>query len=126
MKYIIIAVLALTFTSCSNFGEKLNFGKNELYYTKNVTKSDAEKLGNYLTEQQFFSNDGNTISVQLDKVNDTFLFRMVTLDSALNNTSFVENAKVFPAMLSENVFNKKPVVMHLCDNRFNLEKVVRP
>ena len=104
MKYFIgITFISLFLVSCTNYGEKLSYGKNELYYTKNVTKDDATKLGNYLKEQKFFTDDDRTISVQLDKTKDTFLFRMVVLDSALNDKNFIANANAFPADLSEHV-----------------------
>ena len=127
MKYIIsIIVLSLAICSCTDYGQKINYGKNELFYTKNVTKSDAEKLGNYLESQRFFLNDGKTVSVQLDKFKDTFRFRMVVLDSFINDKNFEENAKAFPTDLSKNVFENKPVLAHFCDNRFNLVKIIRP
>lgn len=127
MKYFIgAAILSFFLVSCSDYGKKLSYGKSELFYTKNVTKEDATKLGDYLKEQRFFIDDEKTISIQLDKLKDTFLFRMVVLDSALNDKNFIANANAFPADLSEHVFDKKPVVFHLCDNRFNVEKVIRP
>ena len=126
MKYFLsLALVSILFSSCSDFGTKLKYGKGELYYTKNVTEAQASKLGTYLKEQQFFT-DERKISVQLDKSSDTFLFRMVVLDSFLNNPGYLDMARTFTGELSENVFEKKPVVIHFCDNKLKTERVIKP
>ena len=54
---LLIAIAGLVLSSCTNYGKKLQFKKDELYYTDRTTKEEAEKLGNYLVEQGFFTDN---------------------------------------------------------------------
>jgi len=54
---IVTILFSFTLSGCgTNYGEKLTYlGDNELYYTSNVTKSEADKLGSYLVKEEFYS-----------------------------------------------------------------------
>ena len=123
--FAIFLLSCLVLTSCNNYGTKLKFKKGELYYTKKVTKQQAEKLGNYLVAQNFFSDD-HAITVQLDKSGDTTLFRFVVMNEYLNNEDYARQAATFCNEISKDVFDNKPVVMHFCDDHLKTKKVVYP
>lgn len=125
MRYFIGLLALFIICSCKNYGEKLPYGKSDLYYTDNVSKEEAKKMGDFLQANQFFPED-KKISVQLDKASDTFLFRMVVMDNFLNDSSYAESAKFTVGEISKNVFDTKPVIMHFCDEYFKTVKVVRP
>lgn len=69
MLIILIPIIGILLQSCDNYGEKLEFGKGELYYKAPVSKELANKLGNFLVESGFFGNE-NPVSVQLLKENN--------------------------------------------------------
>jgi hypothetical protein len=123
---LIVAVLfSLIVTGCSNYGTKLTYNKtNDLYYTGNVTKEEAQSLGDYLVEQEFFANDENARSVQLDKSGSTYQFRMVVKKGLEQDQSTINTAKIFAAELSKSVFNGKTVDIHFCDDSLKTLKVV--
>ena len=109
-------MVSLTFSGCgASYGEKLNYlGDNELYYTSNVTKSEAEELGSYLSKEGFFKSDGK-VSVQLNKEGSTYQFRMVIKTGLENDNDTIDIMKVVCEELSKNVFDNKNVEVHLCD-----------
>ncbi len=126
MKYFLsFLVLTLLICSCDNYGTKLKYNNNDLFYTDNVSKEQAQKLGSYLQEVGFFEDNGKHLSVQLDRNADTLLFRMVTLDSFVNSPKFNDIAKTICTELSSKVFDNKPVVVHLCDDHLRTERIVR-
>jgi hypothetical protein len=121
----LVALVVLLIASCSSpdYGTKLEFKKGELFYTKNASKEDAEKLGSYLLERGFFFDDKRT-SGQLDTKGDTMLFRFVTIDSFVNKPEFADLWKRTAADMSQKIFNNKPVTVHFCDKYLKTEKVI--
>jgi preprotein translocase subunit SecF len=117
--------LILAGCSGSNYGTKLNFGgNNELYYTDSVTLEEAQVLGDYLVEADFFAKDSNTRSVQLNKNGSTYEFRMVMKKGLDQDQDTIDLMKLFIVELSDNVFNGESVDAHLCDETFKTLRVV--
>jgi hypothetical protein len=128
IKAAIVSVVVLLLASCTmnNWGEKLSYKKGELYFTKKVTKEEAQKLADYLQGVGFFNDDKRT-SAQLDKSGtDTFLCRFVVIDSFLNKPEMYAYWSAQAASMSKNVFADKPVLVHFCDAYFETKKVVQP
>lgn len=124
MRYLLGLTFLLLISSCTNYGKKLEYGKSEVYYTTNVTEDLAKKLGDYLEKVQFFQ-PGRKISVQLDKAEDTFLFRMVTKKEYIDDPKFIQNGKTSITEFSQNVFDSKPVVIHFCDDHLKTLRIIR-
>jgi hypothetical protein len=125
MRYLLGLTFLLLISSCTNYGKKLKYGKSEVYYTTNVTEDLAKKLGDYLDKVRFFQ-PGRKISVQLDKAEDTFLFRMVTKKEYVDDPKFIQNGKTSITEFSQNVFDSKPVVIHFCDDHLKTLRIIRP
>ena len=108
-----------------NLGTKLNFGENnELYYTENVTSEQAKALGDYLVKGEFFANDSNERTVQLNKSGSTYEFRMVVKTGLDQDQATIDLMKSVAAELSANVFNGETVDVHLCDDTLKTLRVV--
>lgn len=120
MKKLLTLLSIFLFFSCTEYGEKLTFNGTDVYYNDGVTVEQAQKLGEYLIESKF--TDGTEKAVQLakDETTGNLVFRMiVNNDIDKSNDMF----KIFAQALSKDVFNGKPVDMHLCDNKFKTLKV---
>jgi hypothetical protein len=107
----------------SQYGVKLIFNAGELYYTQPVTRSEAEKLGQYLVKAKFF--DGTRKSVQIKKSGQTYQFRLVIKEGYDRNEEYIGRVKAFSTELSENVFHNVPVETHLCDSYLKTLRVVK-
>lgn len=121
--FILAFMLTIVLTACGSFGEKLTYGEFELYYTDKVTKAEADKLMDYLLEQEFTDGE-NPATVQLNKSGSTYEFRMVVKKGLDTDPDFVEIASYWGAELSEQLFNDQAVDVHLCDDRLETLRVV--
>lgn len=107
----------------TNYGDKLNLGDNEIYYTSNVTKAEVQALGNYLVEEGFYGDEQN-VSIQLDKDGDTYLFRMVVKYGFEKDKDTINIMKGLCALLLEDVFINKKVNVQLCDSKFRTLRTI--
>ncbi|WP_430411763.1 hypothetical protein [Kordia sp.] len=94
----------------------------EIRYTKNVTVEEVEKLKNFLLEYGFSDND-NRKTVELDKEDGAYIFKMVLADEKLENESTVTLLKLFGGEMSEKAFDGQPLKVHMCDELMNTVKI---
>jgi hypothetical protein len=107
----------------SQYGVKLVFSGGELYYTQPVTRSEAEKLGQYLVQAKFF--DGTPKTAQINKSGQTYQFRYVVMKGYDQKKEYIDLVKQFSAELSGGVFHNAPVDIHLCDSYLKTRRVVK-
>ena len=106
-----------------SLGGELKYGDSELFYTPDVTKEKARKLGEYLLETGFFQGE-NPVTVQLAKEDNVYQFRMVVRGDQERDEEFLRAAGLYAAHLSNNVFDQKMVETHICDRDLNTLQVV--
>src|SRR5689334_16809799 len=120
MKKIIWFVLAAVLvSSCSNHGKKVKIEgtKGEVFYKGDgVTERDAEKLGKYLKQEDYFDNSTDK-SVQLMKRKDKgYEVHFVVDEKKIKETPGIEDRFLdFGVLISKNVFNDEPVDIFLSD-----------
>ena len=120
----IISFLFLcTMLGCKSYGKRLEFNKDEVYYTSAVTEDEAKNLGNYLVKIEYFT--GQKYTVQLDKSDDTYQARFVVQPGIENNEEALPAFKRLVNQLSKDVFNGAKVEIHLCDSKLKTLKVVK-
>lgn len=119
-----IVTLLVVGLACNQYGEKLEYNGGEVYYTDNVTKQEAQKLGEYLVKENFF--DGKPKTVQLDKSGSTYQFRMVVQKEKQNDEATANIMKLFAGQISSDVFDNAPVEMHICNEKLETLKVIKP
>ena len=108
--------------SCFKRGNKLTYNEGELYFTEQVQKSDAEKLGKYLLNEGFFNGEKRT--VQINKNGKTWEFRMVVKKGTETDDQYINLFGFFSLQLSKAVFNNEPVDIHLCNEKLETLKVI--
>lgn len=86
----------------------------QILYTSKITALEATTLKNYLIESKFADESPKTI--EFDKKNDTYLFRMVIKEGLENDENTVKVLKVFGEAISKDAFNNKPLKVHMCNN----------
>lgn len=117
-----VLLLLLFFSSCGNYGTVMRFNNSELYYTNSITTEEATRLGDYLTQEDFFDNHRKT--VQLGRSGNKYIFKLVVATGTENNNELTEVLRIFTQDLSQNVFNGAMVDIHLCDDLMNTVKVI--
>ena len=115
-------------SSCTGFGSKVTFTdtKGEVYYKGDgVTEADANAVGKFLKDQQFFLNDDKERSVQITKVNGRIQARFVVDQKAIATIPNVdESFAIIGASMSKNVFNNTPVDVIYTDDYFKDIKTI--
>lgn len=125
MKTLIIALAALlSLAACTNYGKKVTSGHIEVYYKDGISKGDAEKTAKLMYDSDIAAgNKTDKKSIQLTKTGDTINFRMVAVLEKLKGL----DDEVFLSMgnvLSDKVFDGKPVNVDLTNNKFSSIRVI--
>jgi hypothetical protein len=130
MKYYILLLLSASvlLSSCdlfTNHGKKVAFGKNEVYYKGDgVTEVQAQKLGEYLEEKEYFDKK-NAKSIQLTKDEDDYLVHFVVDEKKITNDARLNWWKL-QYDLSKDVFDDKPVRIALANEKLEDLEVLNP
>jgi len=95
----------------------------EIRYTNKVMMSDVEKLKGFLIDYNFAS-DRVEKTVELDRENMTYIFKLVIPNNKLEDNAVVSYLTLLKGELSKNVFSRLPVKIHLCDDMMNTLKVI--
>ncbi|WP_457616361.1 hypothetical protein [Lutibacter sp.] len=122
MKKVIFSILlSVLVISCNDYGEKVTYNGTDVYYKNGVTEAQAHKLGKYLEESEFADGAEKSVQLVIDENTNNLTFRMVTIDEAINDSSYDIIFKNFMRELSE-LFDNKPVDIHLCNDSFETVK----
>ena len=119
----LVAIIAISISSCmQNYGKeyKLDAKHNVYYKGEGVDEALAKKLANYLKEQDYFQDSINS-TVQIVKVKDTFNLNFVVDESKITK-AYETNFLLFGAFISESVFDKAPVIIHLTNDKLETFK----
>lgn len=123
IKYIIICLAFAYSTNAQDFGNLKTFNSGEVYYEAAVKEEYVDKLGNYLVKTEFF--DGNPRSVQVLDDGLVFIIKMIVSDSLLTAKNYLRQVSYFTYELSQNVFDGKPVDIHLSNNFFLTKRAIK-
>lgn len=106
----------------------LSYNKNKIYYTDNITKSEAQKLGNCLNSDGFFTTSSES-DVKIDKQNDRYIFTMVLgdkyqNDTFLNSDELKKMGEELSKEISQKAFGNSKIQVNFCDNKFKVLKSI--
>ena len=124
---IVLSLATLTGCSGENYGTKMVYEENsELYYTENVTETEAQALGDFLVQKNLFKKEGSGATVQLNKAEGLYEVRIVVLDGAVDDQATIDGMAYLGYEISQDVFSGKPLRIHMCDNTLETLKVIEP
>jgi hypothetical protein len=95
----------------------LEYGKSGLFFTSPVVESDARAVGDALARAGFFT-DERPPTVHIGWEDAAFHLRFVVDESRANVQEVMPVFSDLGAALSVEVLNGRPVVVHICDERF--------
>lgn len=101
----------------------LSYTNNHIFYTNNVTETQANELGDYLKTKSYFASN-TQIDLKIDKQEDMYVLSLVVKEDYLNNEDFINSMKAFSKELSQKVFENDKVRINFCDDRFKALKYV--
>lgn len=113
-------LLFIFLISCRPNGNFISVKGSELYYTPAVSAREVEKAAQFFTETDFLSH--SPMSMQLDKVGNTPVFRLVIKKEVAALPQTRETAIAFGRIVQKDLFNGQAFILHLCDKRFTTLK----
>ncbi len=121
--FIIILLLSVfSLTACSDYGKKIPISgtKAEVYYKGDgVTEADARKVGDFLKETGFVTNE-KAASIQVSKVGERYVVRFVYNKDYYEKTKGLDDVfKRYGAKMSKDLFNGSKVDIALADKSFS-------
>ena len=103
------------------FGQKIDYGGEEVYYTKGGTEADARALGAFLREAGFFDGHGSkSVRVSLD--GQRLVISFIVQDWVVHDARTQQEFRTLGQQASQRAFAGRPVVVELCDAYFNVKK----
>lgn len=99
---------------------------SEILYKGDVSKSDAEELGEFLKEVGYIGEEDNPVSVQLLGEDGIIKIRFVVEDRVFNDEKTLQNWDYATNDLQNRLYKGKRIEVHLCDPDFNTKKVIHP
>jgi hypothetical protein len=93
------------------------FGKGELYYTEPVTAAEAKAVGELLTQRGFFNFDKAT-SVYIGQEDGAYQLKFVIDPSRAADPEVKAVFLELSRGIDAEALGGRPVVLHLCDERF--------
>lgn len=93
------------------------FGKGELYYSEPVTPAEAQAVGEFLLQVEFFSND-EARSVSLSHENDAYQLKFVTDTSRVLDPEIKAGFRELSRWVATEALGNQALVFHLCDDHF--------
>lgn len=118
---VLISLFILYSCSINNY-EKKQLNKGELYYAKNIPMDKIESLGNFINQCEIFNDDVHR--AQLAKSGSTYELSLSVPAEMLKSDQYQDYAEVLAMQLSDEVFDRALVKIHLTDDDFN-PKVTR-
>lgn len=114
----ILLPLSAAITSCDDYGQKVEIGKNEVFYKgEGVTQEQAEKTGAFLKEASWF-DDSAAGSAQITKDTNAFVIHLVAEKAKLND-GIRWNLWKLQEQLSATVFNNQDARFAFADEKLN-------
>lgn len=125
--FVLAAFLCLA--SCNladNYGEKVKFGKSEVFYKGDgVSEKEAKAVGKFLEENEWFSKE-SAASAQVSKEDGTYLVRLVLAEPKNFTPDLRMRMWKLQNSLAEDVFNGKDARFVFTDNKFKDLDVMEP
>lgn len=119
-------LLVISLAACTNYEKKATKGHVEIYYKDGISPEQAQKTADFLYSIDVAVNNNTTAkkSIQLTKEGDTVNFRMVIDEKKLASVND-ENFYALGSVVSDSLFDSKPVNVQLTDNTFKTIRTIR-
>jgi hypothetical protein len=118
-------VLAGLYVAGSGHGNRLAFERGELYYNHPVTPEEAQRVGEYLVQQDIF-NAQKGATVQLDKDHERYQLRFVVDPALAEGTLANVQFAVIGSDIAQNVLSGQPLDVLLCDDQLTPLRTLTP
>ena len=97
--------------------EKKQLDKGELYYDNTVSVDKVDLLGKYINQCAIFNDEVH--KARLTKSDSTYEICLCVPPEMINSEQYQSYAEILAMQLSDDVFDKSKVEIHLSDSTYN-------
>ena len=119
ISFLILCTLFIFYGCSTDNYEKRELNNGELYYGKNISQDRVENLCNYTNQCAIFNDEVHL--ARLTKTDSTYELCLSVPPEMYNSEQYQSYAEVLAMQLSEDVFDKALVKIHLTDDKFNVK-----
>lgn len=120
MKFVFLFLLIFVFFSCSEEEKsRIEGGKLTVFFSPDSAKDEAKKVALFWKENKFLT--GEKQDLQLDEFSDEFHLKIIENKSVADIEMPIEQLQHLYTLtdsLNSQIFIKKPVTIHVCDQNF--------
>lgn len=116
---VLIACIAMTMDNRIEFGNQ-----SELYYSKHVSRAEAQAVADHLATMQEELGLEKQISYRLDRTDGRLTFGAVVLDNYENDLLTMTFMMSLTKSISDNCFQGEPVDFYAYDQTFKVKRVL--
>lgn len=117
--FLVFCSLLITAGCSTDNYEKRQLNDGELYYGKNISQDRVESLCNYTNQCAIFNDEVHL--ARLIKTDSTYELSLSVPPEMYNSEQYQSYAEVLAMQLSDDVFDKALVKIHLTDDKFNVK-----
>ena len=119
----IIAVLGAIYLFSDGGASRLTFKQGDLYFSEPVTEDEARRVGEYLVQQQFFSDEQGS-TVQLLHEQERYRLRFVISPEYGEDPFTAIQFGIIGSQITTDVLGGKPIEVGFTDDQLKLIRVV--
>lgn len=119
----VVAALGAVYLFAPPGDSRLTFKQGELYYGGPVTRDEARSVGEYLLQQQFFS-DERASTVQLHQEQGRYRLRFVINSEHAEDPLTAIQFGMLGSQIARDLLGGRPIEVGLSDDHLNLIRVV--
>ncbi len=125
-KFLFLGLVALTalVASCTDYGDKVEKGKTEVYYKDGATEEEAQALMDLLFEQKYFNEDKEN-SVQILKDGDTYHVNFVVKEDFWDKEDVIQGFKFMGRLIQSEVLDGADLIVNLCNDKLESQKEIK-
>ena len=117
--FLVFCSLLITAGCSTDNYEKKQLNNGELYYSKNISQDRVDSLCDYTNQCAIFNDEVHL--ARLIKTDSTYELSLSVPPEMYNSEQYQSYAEVLAGQLSEDVFDKALVKIHLTDDKFNVK-----
>ena len=114
---LILFSLFILYGCSNNHYEKKQLDKGELYFDKSISRDKVESLSRFINQCEIFNDEVNR--ARLAKSGSTYELSLSVPAELLKSDQYQDYAEVLAMQLSDDVFDRALVKIHLTDDDFN-------
>lgn len=120
----LLFVGTLLMSGCTDYGEKVEQGENEVFYKDGATKEQAQKVLDILIESGAFNPDVES-SAQVLKSDGGYVVNIIVREELRESEEVRDFLETIGQQMVYDVFEGNPLTVNITDEKFEVLKEIK-